>query len=245
MYSHIIAYSHIENSFMKFYQTQIIHDHANIKQYKHVLINIQDCYNATRIKRRLDELEDNTSIYTDEVSGTSGEASTNSEPSIDLDMGLIDEAQDQDDENFLFQEEDGSPNSITFEKIRKNGVKECGYKLLNIPPCILSESVFIPSHGYFEETNAHPAHLDVREYISSRHLMQLSFNVDTARRPPPQGGSDVVVMSPNGTKESIEDWGAYYGLDNTQQGAFEVATSNFVLTYHIDASAVEGRADFR
>eukprot|EP00978_Attheya_sp_CCMP212_P034599 scaffold145692_cov63-Attheya_sp.AAC.3 len=200
----------------------------------------EDCYNATRIKQRLDGLENNTSIYTDEVSGTSGEASSKSEPSIDLDMGLIDEAQDQDDDTFLFQEEGGSPESISFDIIRKYGMKECGFKLLNLPPCIPLESGFISSNRNFDDTNAHPAHLDVREYISSKHLMQFSFNVDTSRRrPPPHGGSDVVVMSPNGTKQSIEDWGVYYGLDdNQQQGAFEVATSNFVLTYHIDASTV-------
>eukprot|EP00978_Attheya_sp_CCMP212_P018508 scaffold50689_cov62-Attheya_sp.AAC.1 len=115
----------------------------------------------TRIKRRLDELEDNTSIYTDEVSGTTGEASSNSEPSIDLDMGLIDEAQDQDDEKHLFQEEGSSPESISFDIIRKYGMKECGFKILNLPPCISSESMFILSNRNFDDANEHPAHLDV------------------------------------------------------------------------------------
>jgi hypothetical protein len=44
-------------------------------------------------------------------------------------------------------------------------------------------------------------------------------------------------MLPNGTRESIIEWGHFYGLDAKQQGAFEVATSNFVLTYHIEASS--------
>jgi propanediol dehydratase large subunit len=43
-------------------------------------------------------------------------------------------------------------------------------------------------------------------------------------------------MKPNGTKDSIIKWGTFYGLDTKQQGAFEVATSNFVLTYHVDAA---------
>ena len=235
----------IENSFMKFYQTQIMTDHANVKQYKHVLVNIQDCYNATRVKRRLDELEDNTSIYTDEISGTSGEPSSNSEPDISLDFGLVDEAQDQDDQNYLFQEESGSPDSISFDIIRKYGTAECGFELINCPSCVSSESVLIPTNRHFDDPNVYPTPLDVREYISSYNLMQLSFNVDTARRPPPQGGTDVVVMSPNGSKQSIDDLGVYYSLDDNQQGAFEVAASNFVLTYHTDASTVESQADFR
>ena len=236
----------VDNSFMKFYQRQILNDHANIQQYKHMLLNIQDCYNATRIKRRLDDLEEKTTVYTDELSGSSPASPTDMEPSFDIDMGLMDEAQDQDEENFLFEEESGSPESISYELIRKYGKNNCGFDHLCLPLCLPSDSVFLTSNGNVStNTNLPLGDVQEREYISSFNLMQLSFHVDTSRRLPPQGGNDFLVISPNGSKDSIINWGQYYGLDNEQQGAFEVATSNFVLTYHTDAGTVESRPDFR
>ena len=236
----------VDNSFMKFYQRQVINDHENIKQYKHVLVNIQDCYNATRIKRRLDDLEEKTSVYTDELSESLPANPTDMEPSFDLDMGLLDEAQDQDEANFLFEEESGSPDSITYELIRKYGKNNCGFHHLSLPQCLPSDTIFLTTNRNLSNNDNGPfRNVLEREYISSFNLMQLSFNVDTSRRPPPQGGNDFTVISPNGSKLSIINWGHYYGLDNDQQGAFEVATSNFVLTYHTDAGTVESRPDFR
>jgi hypothetical protein len=58
----------IGGSFMAFYQKQIRNNHVNITSYSHILKNIQDCYNATRLKRRLDELQETTVEFTDDTS---------------------------------------------------------------------------------------------------------------------------------------------------------------------------------
>ena len=109
--------THIGGSFMAFYQKQIKNNHDNINRYKHILKNIQDCYNATRLKRRLDELQESTVEFTDELSTMKAK---HEEPSsLDIDMGLVDEAQDQDEGNFLFEEETGNPDSITLENHKK------------------------------------------------------------------------------------------------------------------------------
>eukprot|EP00978_Attheya_sp_CCMP212_P002311 scaffold4773_cov54-Attheya_sp.AAC.1 len=61
--------------------------------------------------------------------------------------------------------------------------------------------------------------------------------MDTSRRKRPQSISkeevDTIIL-PNGTKPSIIAWGELYGLDENQQGAFEVAASNFILTFHLE-----------
>ena len=117
----------VDNSFMKFYQRQILNDHANIKQYKHsMLVNIQDCYNATRIKRRLDDLEEKTTVYTDELSGSSPASPTDMEPSFDIDMGLMDEAQDQDEENldnFIKVEEAKRKTNFSIKRLERKKSK--------------------------------------------------------------------------------------------------------------------------
>jgi hypothetical protein len=231
--------THIGGSFMAFYQKQIKNNHDNINRYKHILKNIQDCYNATRLKRRLDELQESTVEFTDELSTMKAK---HEEPSsLDIDMGLVDEAQDQDEGNFLFEEETGNPDSITLETIRKYGKKECGYNHITQPPCpddSVIKGVEIDTHTAGIQT---PNHLPERERITYMKLIELSYKVDTSRRINPQqrAGDPIThltIMKPNGTKDSIIEWGSFYGLDTKQQGAFEVATSNFVLTYHVDAA---------
>eukprot|EP00978_Attheya_sp_CCMP212_P029130 scaffold102515_cov63-Attheya_sp.AAC.7 len=221
---------------MAFYQRQIMSNHENINRYKHILKNIQDCYNATRLKRRLDELQESTVEYSDELTAKKAK---HEEPSsnLDIDMGLVDEAQDQDEGNFLFEKE---TDSITLETIRKYGKKDCGYNHITLPPCPLDSVIMgieLDAHTCIQTPNHFPEH----ERITFTKLIELSYKVDTSRRINPQqiAGdplTHLTVMKPNGTKDSIIKWGTFYGLDTKQQGAFEVATSNFVLTYHVDAA---------
>eukprot|EP00978_Attheya_sp_CCMP212_P032080 scaffold123655_cov62-Attheya_sp.AAC.1 len=200
----------VDNSFMKYYQTKITEGHENIARYKHIMKNIQDCYNATCLKRHKDELDSKTTMYTDDQSSNAINE-VEEEPEYDLDMGLLDEAQDHDDDHLMFTEE------------------------------ITEESVFM--HNQMGQ-GAHGRNADdatnvmLPDSTTRFHLMELSFKTDTLSRPNPQnnGGPHRSVMLPNGTKESIIEWGYVYGLDDKQQGAFEVATSNFVLTYHIEAA---------
>jgi hypothetical protein len=101
-------------------------------------------------------------------------------------------------------------------------------------PSVTEESVFMHTqmgqgaNGRNEDDATNARMLDS---ITRFHLMELSFKTDTSSRPNPQnnGGPQRSVMLPNGTKESIIEWGQFYGLDDKQQGAFEVATSNFVI----------------
>ena len=227
----------IGGSFMAFYQKQIRNNHVNITSYSHILKNIQDCYNATRLKRRLDELQETTVEFTDDTSP--GDASAELPTQLDIDMGLVDEAQDLDDGNFLFEEESGHPDSINLDTIQKYGKKQCGYEHLTVP-CCPNESVLIgqerDSLDHFQPLSFLPN----RDVVSFTKLVQLSFMVDTSRHINPQHkeGEPIThlsVVKPNGTKHSIIEWGKFYGLDAKQQGAFEVAASNFVLTYHVDA----------
>jgi hypothetical protein len=224
---------------MKFYQTQIRQAHVNIAKYKHIMKNIQDCYNATCLKRHKDELDSKTTIYTDDQSSKATDE-LQEEPQYDLDMALIDEARDQDDDHLLFAEESGNSCSLSLEPIRTYGKLQCGYQFLSVPH-IIEDSVFLPTQGGHgtqgrnDEGTTNELRCDV---VTRVHLMELSFRTDTSSRPNPQNkeGPERSVMIPNGTKESIIEWGQFYGLDEKQQGAFEVITSNFVLTYHIDAT---------
>jgi hypothetical protein len=226
---------------MKYYQTKIREGHENIGKYKHIMKNIQDCYNATCLKRHKDELDSKTTMYSDDQS-TQANNEAEEEPEYDLDMGLLDEAQDHDEDHLMFTEESGSSYSISLEPVRTYGKNECGYQFLSVPS-VPEESVFFPptqlgqgAHGRNEEGIT--SHVLFPTTITRFHLMELSFKTDTSSRPNPQnnGGPQRLVMLPNGTKESIIEWGQFYGLDDKQQGAFEVATSNFVLTYHIEAT---------
>jgi hypothetical protein len=224
---------------MKYYQTKIREGHENIARYKHIMKNIQDCYNATCLKRHKDELDSKTTMYTDDQSSNAINE-VEEEPEYDLDMGLLDEAQDHDDDHLMFTEESGNSYSLSLETVRAYGKNMCGYKCLSVPP-VTVESVFMHNqmgqgaHGRNADDATNDTFPDSTTHF---HLMELSFKTDTSSRPNPQnnGGPHRSVMLPNGTKESIIEWGYFYGLDDKQQGAFEVATSNFVLTYHTEAA---------
>jgi DNA-directed RNA polymerase delta subunit len=74
--------------------------------------NIQDCYNATCLKCHKDELDSKTTMYTDDQS-TNANNEAEGEPEYDLDMGLLDEAQDHGDDHLMFTEESGNTYSLS------------------------------------------------------------------------------------------------------------------------------------
>eukprot|EP00978_Attheya_sp_CCMP212_P014250 scaffold36233_cov58-Attheya_sp.AAC.1 len=161
-----------------------------------------------------DLAKESTVEYTDDL--TIKKAKHEEPSNLDIDMGLVDEAQDQDEEKQLFEKETGNPDSITLDTIRKYGKKECGYNHLTLPPCPLDSIIMgieIDTHTGMQTPN----HLPERERITFMKLIELSYKVDTSRRINPQ----------------------------QRAGAFEVATSNFVLIYHVDvANADDVMEDF-
>ena len=74
---------------MKFYQKQIIAEHPNIAKYRHILINIQNCYNAVRLNRRKDELEATTEMYSDGVDASNDTSEEDKEQTYDIDLALV------------------------------------------------------------------------------------------------------------------------------------------------------------
>jgi hypothetical protein len=221
---------------MKFYQHQITAEHPNIAMYEHVLRNIQNCYNAVRLNQRKDELEATTEMFTDNIEPTN---QPNEEPTYDIDMGLVDEADDQDEGSGLFHEIEGCHFSIGLDVLRADGKNKCGFEYLSIPiptnrPLDLTNNTHRHSNTN-ENSNSNPVH-HTQERITRARLIELTFRTDTSRRRRPQSTTpeEVDMIDPNGTKESIISWGQFYGLDDNQQGAFEVAASNFVMTYHLE-----------
>ena len=220
---------------MKFYQKQIIAEHPNIAKYRHILTNIQNCYNAVRLNRRKDELEATTEMYSDGVDASNDTNEEDKEPTYDIDLALVDESDDQDDGQALFSEINGSPFSLVLDAIRNNGKNECGYEHLSLPVPIL-ETLNLTNSGYANSnlnSDSSRIHRNMERMTRGR-LLELRFRTDTSRRMKPQSASseEMDLINPNGTKASIEQWGIFYGLDENQRGAFEVAASNFVLTYH-------------
>ncbi len=105
-------------------------------------------------------------------------------------------------------------------------------------PIPVNQSLDITNNPYLDaNTNfgSNPVH-HTQERLTRARLIVLTFRTDTSRRKRPQSISteEVNIILPNGTKPSIIAWGELYGLDENQQGAFEVAASNFILTYHLE-----------
>ena len=221
---------------MKFYQHQITAQHPNIDKYEHILRNIQNCYNAVRLNRRKDELEATTEMFTDDIEPTNR---PNEEPTYDVDMGLLDEADDQDEGNEIFHEIEGCHFAIRLDTLRTDGKNNCGFQHLSTPIPIHKDLDITDNTHQHPNADANPNSNPVhppQTQITRARLIELTFRTDTSRRRRPQSTLHEVVdmMDPNGTKESIISWGQFYGLDDNQQGAFEVAASNFVMTYHLE-----------
>jgi hypothetical protein len=229
-----------DGSYMKFYQSKITAQHPNIAKYEHVLRNIQNCYNAVRLDRRKDELEEITDIYTDGLDASNAPDEESKEPTFDIDFGLLDEADDQDEGQALFHEFIGSPFSIVLDTIRNYGEHQCGYEFLTLPiplPGSLNLSDNANRSPYSNINSNASTIIHNNERMTRTRLVELKFRTDTSRRIKPQSttAEEMEMIKPNGTKPSIEQWGEFYGLDENQRGAFEVAASNFVLTYHQEA----------
>eukprot|EP00978_Attheya_sp_CCMP212_P009714 scaffold23143_cov67-Attheya_sp.AAC.1 len=154
-------------------------------------------------------------------------------------MGLVDEADEQDKGDNMFHEINGSPFSIGLDKLREEGKNKCGFEHLSLP---------IPIYRSLDITHNTPRHSNAGANLNSDHvhhtqdrisrarLIELTFRTDTSRQRHPQSATpkEVDMIDPNGTKASIIAWGHFYGLDDNQQGAFEVAASNFIMTYHLE-----------
>eukprot|EP00978_Attheya_sp_CCMP212_P014346 scaffold36442_cov81-Attheya_sp.AAC.1 len=161
----------------------------------------------------------------------------NEEPSYDIDLGLADEDFDQDEGEELFQEITGSPFNIALDTLRTEGKNQCGFEHLLVPIPV-NRSLDITNNPYHDantKLGSNPIH-HTQDRLTCARLIELTFRTDTSRQKRPQSTSteDVDIIHPNGTKPSIIAWGELYGLDENQQGAFEVAASNFILTYHLE-----------
>jgi hypothetical protein len=93
------------------------------------------------------------------------------EPEYDLDMGLLDEAQDHNDDHLMFTEESGNSYSLSLEPVCTYGENKCGYQFLSVPSVTL-ESVFMHTqmgqgaHGRNREDTTDSIYPDSIVFIS-------------------------------------------------------------------------------
>jgi hypothetical protein len=179
-----------------------------------------------------------------------------------IDTFLTELVADMDEDNALQQPD--APMSL--DEFRKAGKDNCGYSGISANMVDENSCVFqmnVPAAGHFRNSGdndsdnsddddpsndlpRNPRRTQTDEVMTKARLTALSVNVVRRNVEHIDGVSGI---NPKGTK-SIQEWAKVMftdpetgDRDYSQQRAFEVIVSMFVMTFHDEATANEGRHD--
>ena len=130
---------------------------------------------------------------------------------------------------------------LSLTELRGNGADQCGYKsiaqpIMNQTSCVYE--IGVDNTNNLNVTNQNSITLSPK-IVSKAKLIQLSIqsikrNVEAI--------TELSHINPNGTVESIQEWGriafqdkATGNIDQTQKRSFEVIVSAFIMTFHDEA----------
>ena len=218
-----------------------------------LLQNIQNCHNMMSAGRQDDVLERITKALPDPERRRvlDHDVETQQELENHIESFLTELVSDLDQDHRL--RNPGTPYSL--HEFRKQGKDNCGYVAIcanhvDEGSCVFELSQTNVNHDEDEQTCASINQLQAEganQLITKSRLTALSI---VAVRRHIAAMESVMDIIPNGTAKSIELWADLVFTnpetnerDETQQRAFEVIVSMFVLTFHREAEGNEGHDD--
>jgi hypothetical protein len=221
------------------------------------LQNIQNCHNMMKSGRQKDILERTTVALPDPERNTVRDHDDETQKELEnhIEMYLTELVADMDEDDALQQ----SDAAMSLNDFRKAGRDNCGYEgitanMVDESTCVFKMHVPIARQAgeegddYSSDVDNLPPNRRSTEHLEVTKARLTALSIDVVRRH--VAYIDEITDPANGTTESIQKWAkkiftdkATRECDHSQQRAFEVIVSMFVLTFFDEAIDNEGKHD--
>jgi hypothetical protein len=238
---------------------QAVESNAISGQSLVLLQNIQNCRNMMRAGRQKDILERTTDALPDpERNARDHDDETQREIDDHIETYLSEIVSGLDEENSLCQ----LNTRISLDEFRKGGKENCGYdgitaNMVDENSCVFEMHINTARHeeddaacnscdeDEIDDLPRNPRRTQKDQIMSKARLTSLLFSVTNRIV---ENSEEVEDKIANGSTESIQEWAASLfsdpetgERDYSQQRAFEVIVSMFLLTFHDEAENNENR----